>query len=40
MRVFLLFPLSQHPSVPPHLLSLPCIAGSPAELLMAAADAL
>lgn len=31
---FLLFPFSQHSSVPPHLLSLPCIAGSPAELLM------
>lgn len=34
VRFFLLFPFSQHPSVPPHLVSLPCVAGSLAELLM------
>lgn len=34
VKFFLLFPFSQHPSVPSYLLLLPRIAGSLAELLM------
>lgn len=34
VRVFLLFPFSQPPSVTSHLLSLPYFAGSLAKLLM------